>query len=522
MSGTPFVAPRFIPVSSTGRPYPAARLYFYRAGTTTLATVYTNSALTVPAANPLTANSAGMFDAVYLDPDGGDVKAVLQDSRDVQLWSEDNISVAPSLTQAAVGAALYPRSTEEIDAGVTPSDYSQPYGWVTRFGTDKTAFDSALLAYDSVYVPEGNYTLGSTLTLAAGKTIYGCGLASQITKGANGAMISMGKDSTLRNLYLYGSGSTYTGVGVTIPYTAEFEGRQVIDSCRIYDSASYCVQYVSGGAGAGFGSKIIDSDMRVTSDTVACVQWGNDPSNSHGNRSIINCTAGSGPLVDCYNADNGFIIGNTIGDNGSAAGILFGATSAKVIVIGNRIAATTTITLQGQAHTVVGNVVASAITLASGTADCHIGNNTVTGAITDSSGQANQIDAPLASYSGAWTGSGGNPAIGDGASYFYSVREGRQVTVYAGITMGSTTTYGTGSWRISLPVACSGSANAIGSALMYDNNATKYYVGLAKIEASGTYLQIAPDASTTGDVTSSNPFTWAQNDFVRVQITYPV
>ena len=57
---------------------------------------------------------------------------------------------------------------------------------------------------------------------------------------------------------------------------------------------------------------------------------------------------------------------------------------------------------------------------------------------------------------------------------------------------------------------------------MYDNSATRYYAGLAKIEASGTYLQIAPDASTTGDVTSANPFTWAQNDFVRVQITYPV
>lgn len=390
--------------------------------------------------------------------------------------------------------------------------------------SDTAAFAAALAANDYAYVPDAptSWMLGSLLSVPDNKGLVGVGLGSLIKKGFNGAAISLGKNSYMRDVYLDGNGANYTGVGVTIPYTAEFEGYQLIESCRIYDSASYCIQYVSGAAGAGFGSKVVNCDLRVRSDLVECIQWGNDPTNSHGSRSVMNCTAGSGALIDCNNADNGFIIGCMSGDGNSLASIKFGATSAKIICIGNRLAATTTITLQGQAHTVAGNVVASAITLASGTTDCHVGNNVIVGTVTDSSGQSNQVDRKLATYAGTWTGAGSNPAIGDGTSYFFSVREGRNVTVYAGATMGGTTTYGTGAWRFSLPEPCSGSVNCIGTAVMYDSSITKYFSGVALIAAGGTYLTVAPDESTGGEATASVPFTWASGDFIRAQITYPV
>ena len=133
MSGTLFTPPRFAPVNRSGVPYAGARLTFYQAGSATLATVYQTAALFSGAAhpNPVVANANGQFPAIYLNPTAGySYKATLTDSNGTLLWSEDNIPAGP--TSAQVGAALYPRTTAEISAGVTPVNYSQPPGTVTR------------------------------------------------------------------------------------------------------------------------------------------------------------------------------------------------------------------------------------------------------------------------------------------------------------------------------------------------------------------------------------------------------
>jgi hypothetical protein len=144
MSGVLFNPPRFTPVNSSGTPYSGAKLYVYRAGTTTAATPYTTAALTVAHANPIVANSAGQFAAVYLDPTVSyDYKFLLTTSAGVQLWSEDNVPANP-LTAAQIGAAIYPRTAAEISASVTPSNYAVPSHdsvgviYVERYGFDKT------------------------------------------------------------------------------------------------------------------------------------------------------------------------------------------------------------------------------------------------------------------------------------------------------------------------------------------------------------------------------------------------
>lgn len=52
---------------SNGAPVAGAKLYFYETGTTTLAPIYTSSALTVEHPNPVTADSGGKFAPIYLD-----------------------------------------------------------------------------------------------------------------------------------------------------------------------------------------------------------------------------------------------------------------------------------------------------------------------------------------------------------------------------------------------------------------------------------------------------------------------
>ena len=82
------------------------KLYFYEVGTTNTLTVYTDFALTTPAANPLIADSEGRFAAVYIDATGNDPKVVLTDSDDVQKWAlerypiEDITTLANDLDQA--------------------------------------------------------------------------------------------------------------------------------------------------------------------------------------------------------------------------------------------------------------------------------------------------------------------------------------------------------------------------------------------------------------------------------------
>ena len=65
-----------------------------------------------------------------------------------QLTSDGTIGSAPlvfqrlsdpvTLNQQTLGQELYPRTAAEIAAGITPTDYIQPPGWVTRYGTNTT------------------------------------------------------------------------------------------------------------------------------------------------------------------------------------------------------------------------------------------------------------------------------------------------------------------------------------------------------------------------------------------------
>jgi hypothetical protein len=57
-----------IPVQSSGSPYGSAKLYFYRAGTTTHQAVYTTAALSVAHDQPVQADANGVFPPIFLNP----------------------------------------------------------------------------------------------------------------------------------------------------------------------------------------------------------------------------------------------------------------------------------------------------------------------------------------------------------------------------------------------------------------------------------------------------------------------
>ena len=93
----------------------AARAFFYDAGTTTLRTVYADSALTTPHASPLVANASGIFPAVYVD--GAAVKVVAQDAAGATLYTLDPC-VKVSATAATAAQVSFAPSTAAPYANV--------------------------------------------------------------------------------------------------------------------------------------------------------------------------------------------------------------------------------------------------------------------------------------------------------------------------------------------------------------------------------------------------------------------
>lgn len=120
---------RFFQVDGNGHVYAAAKLYFYQTGTTTLQTVYADSAATTPLSNPVVADSNGLFAAIYLS-NANPYKAVLKSSADVTIWTTDPIvSTFPSAAFTPQGRLTLATETPVMTSNQTAATtiYYTPY-----------------------------------------------------------------------------------------------------------------------------------------------------------------------------------------------------------------------------------------------------------------------------------------------------------------------------------------------------------------------------------------------------------
>lgn len=104
--------------------------------------------------------------------------------------------VTSVLTRSAIGVLLYPRTTAEIAAGVTPTDYGWPTRNVMRYGADPTgavASDAAFAAAMTVAAaspvaavvtaPEGLFKLSLALSLPTFVSFHGAGQFTVVPNG---------------------------------------------------------------------------------------------------------------------------------------------------------------------------------------------------------------------------------------------------------------------------------------------------------------------------------------------------
>lgn len=183
-----FHLPRQAPLVG-GAVSPGAKAYFYLTGTSTPTDVYTTSDLDVAHDSPVVADGAGVFPAIYLDPEVV-YKATVLNADDTLIYTDD--PVEDGLTSAEVGRAIYPRTAAEISAGVTITDYSKEPGDVRRYGavgdgvTDDTASIAACFACNNrIVFPDGQqYLMGTGVTKLGDNIEVDFGNATFINDGA--------------------------------------------------------------------------------------------------------------------------------------------------------------------------------------------------------------------------------------------------------------------------------------------------------------------------------------------------
>lgn len=115
-------------------------------------------------------------------------------------------------------------------------------------------------------------------------------------------------------------------------------------------------------------------------------------------------------------------------------------------------------------------------------------------------------------YIPVWTASGSNPSIGNGSINGQYTKIGRTVLFRASITAGSTTTFGSGNYSISLPVAGAPGTVAypIGETSMVDVSVGTRYIRTLIMWTAATTTLILNEAGAT--VTPTVPVTWADGD----------
>ena len=232
---------RFVlPLADVGSgltPSSGAQLFFYETGTTTPKDTYSDSAGTTPNANPVVANSVGVFDDIFIS---GTYKVVLKNAANIQQWAADPISefvtgsgqennvlsratlaeaVADNSLSAGLSVNIAERTTGNGGGGmwdvvlassVTPNTYNivqctgdatlalvlrdGGVGNVVQWGADPTntvdsqpAIQACIDANNSVLIPIGGYKIASTITVGPGTRVEGENV--KVTANAQGAVL---------------------------------------------------------------------------------------------------------------------------------------------------------------------------------------------------------------------------------------------------------------------------------------------------------------------------------------------
>ena len=139
----------------------------------------------------------------------------------------------------------------------------------------------------------------------------------------------------------------------------------------------------------------------------------------------------------------------------------------------------------------------------------------VTGSFTGSLNGATIDNTAWVSYTPVWTANSSNPSIGNGTIEGYYKVIGKTCFVRGNVAMGSTTTFGSGEWYISMPFTASNADAILMTAQLLDNGSAWYNATVNGARAGFNYkvpIQYQAVGGTANDINATQPFTWTTSD----------
>ena len=125
-------------------------------------------------------------------------------------------------------------------------------------------------------------------------------------------------------------------------------------------------------------------------------------------------------------------------------------------------------------------------------------------------------------YTPAFTGATTDPVLGNGTLTGNFERTGKRVITSIVLTIGSTTTLGSGQWFFALPFDPSSvDIRWLGLAYIVDSNASTRYIGLSRVVPNTSTVSVHFD-NTTSDLSPTQPISWATDDSLELFIEYMV
>jgi hypothetical protein len=125
-------------------------------------------------------------------------------------------------------------------------------------------------------------------------------------------------------------------------------------------------------------------------------------------------------------------------------------------------------------------------------------------------------------YTPTWGGTGSNPSLVNGTISGRYMRQGNWGVLHVAMTMGASTTYGTGQWTWTLPPGWTALAAGFSGWAQILDNGTKRYPCTCYLETTTQIRLVQPVAAGDGGVSSTQPHTWASTDALSFGMFIPL
>lgn len=282
-----FNLPRATAISNNLTLVSGAKVSFFLTTTSTPTDTYQDSARTTPHTNPVVADAAGRFPAIYLDPEVV-YRITFTDADDVEIYPAIDPANDQLLTQALFNAYLalsdpYKRTAAEIAAGVTPVNYAYEPLNVLRYGNNTTpgttdmatAIQNAInvAAVDvathsvggAVYFPKNVYQVTSSIVVPEGVSLVGDGyLASAIRTASAIVLLDITPAATtemgvtIRDISIQGDDATTDDL-VQVGTTGQVISRVFFERARLRGTSGSCVRWTGECLEVSLRDTIIES-----------------------------------------------------------------------------------------------------------------------------------------------------------------------------------------------------------------------------------------------------------------------